>query len=165
MSTTKLKIRKIEHSLMGEKDIQRIFLLLNDLAKLVSGDTKCSTQNKMKTRNGLSTVRYSPYEKSDVKSKRRKKSCKVAGKKIKMKLSDTKTTQSSPFRPTYSNFLFLDDMLTMPTKEVCEIARKEHGYIMKLLSSQDSLKLDESIGERSRLAVSKAPGTYWIKYS
>lgn len=166
MSTTKLKISKIEHSLMDEKDIQRIFLLLNDLAKLVSGDdANCSTKNKMKSRNGLASMRYSPYEKSDIhKSKRKKKTRKLAGKRIKMKLSGTNTTQSS-FGPSYSNFLFLDDMFTMSTKEVCEIARNGHGYKLMLSNSQDSLKCNESMGEQSRLVVSKAPGTYWIKYS
>lgn len=153
MSTIKLQINQIDHSdLMGEEDVQ--FILLNDLANLVSGSTKCSTKNKMKGINGFCTHRYSPYEIEKVKRKKKSR------KKIQMKSTGLKVAQST-FGPTYSNFLFLDDMFTMSSKEVCEIAQSGHGYRLILSNSQDSLKIDE----QSRITVSKAPGTHWIKYS
>lgn len=158
MSTIKLQINQIDHSdhsLIGEEDVQ--FILLNDLANFVSGSTKCSTKNKMKGRNGFWTHRYSPYDIEKV--KRKKKS-----RKKMMSTGINAAAAQSSFGPTYSNFLFLDDMFTMSSKEVCEIARNGHGYKLILSNSQDSLKLG-AIDEQSRITVSKAPGTHWIKYS
>lgn len=159
MSTTKLQINQIDHSLMGDKNVQCIFILLNGLANLVSGEAKCSSQNKMKGRNGCWMHRYSPYEIEKIKGKKKSR------KKIKMKSTSMKNTAQSSFGSTHSNFLFLDDMFTMSSKEVCEIARNGHGYKLILSNSQDSLKSDEAIEIQSRITVSKAPGTYWIKYS
>lgn len=150
---------------MGENNVQSIFPVLNDLAKLISAETNRSSQHKIKGANGLRTFRYSPYEIDNETNKLKRKSRKKAGKKkIKMKCTGINAEESS-LGQTYSNFLFLDDMFTMSTKEVCEIARNGHGYKLILSNSQESLKSDGAIEEQSRISVSKAPGTYWIKYS
>lgn len=114
----------------------------------------------MKGRHRFRKLRYSPYDINNKKRKPKKKSRKESVKNIEM----NNTAQSS-FGSNFSNFFFLDDMFTMSPKEVCEIARNGHGYKLILSNSQDSLKLDEVIEEQSRITLSKAPGTCWIKYS
>lgn len=149
--------------IMGEKDIHCIIQLLNDLAKLISGKMK-SSRNKIRGRYGFRTLRYCPYEIDIDKSKRRKMIRKESGKKTRMKLNGIDAEQST-IAPTYSKFVFLDDLFTMSTKEVGEIAQNGHGFKLILSDSQDSVKLDEDMGKKSRLTVSKAPGTSWIEYS
>lgn len=122
---------------------------------LVSVGTKYSTKSKIKRATALRSSRYAPYDTKNLKSRTEH----IARRKTK-----AKRTEFYPDR-TYSNFLFLDDMFTMSTKEVRYIARSGHGYKLILSQSADSLKSDEAIAEQSRLTVSNAPGTCWIKYS
>lgn len=148
---------------MGEKNIQCIVLSLNDLAKLFTDKTKCSSSsNKMKGRNRL--YRYSPYD-IDARKRRKKGSRKLVATKFETKLVGIDKSATMLGGQCYSNFLFLDDMYTMATKQICEIARTGHGYKLFLSKSQESLTSDDAIGEQSRITLSKAPGTCWIKYS